>query len=203
MSSQAPTSTQPSERSSSVPFSPSDISSLSFSSYRDLTGEKISQDVRQLQQQGIYYAGEKINTSHYDFVYSKALRGDILIPKDPNSDLSEFVLAGIFEIDGRNFFMTSDGKWNSSNPIGTEFFQVKPSCLLLPVQRDPDFIFSSNDFSSIIANIRAIETLANPRKSHDITSIIVTDSTPSSAIKLSHQLFIVNNLTPSFSRISF
>ena len=48
--------------------------------------------------------------------------------------------------------MTSDGKWNANNTIGTHFEQVKPSCHL-PVQRDPDFAFSSDNFSSIIANL--------------------------------------------------
>lgn len=184
MSSQAPSSTQPSEQSSSTPSSPSNISSSSFSSYRDLTADEIFQELRQLQLQGIYYAGDKINTSHFNFVYNKALNGDILISKDPDSNLSEIVLAGIFEIDGRNFFMTSDGKWNSSNPLGTQLSQVKPSCFLL---RDHDFIHSSKDFPSIVGNIRAIEYLANPRKSHDVASFIGNDS-----LKLTHHLFVVS-----------
>ena len=69
------------------------------------------------------------------FTYQKDLKGEILFPKNNTNNISELVFAGVFEIDTRNFFMTSDSKWNSNNPLGTCFNQVKPSCRLLPIQR--------------------------------------------------------------------
>ena len=191
MSSQPASSTQPSERSTPTCSSPSDSSSPSTLSYRDLTAERILQNLRQLEPQGIHYAGDKIDPAKYEFVYDKRLKGDILISKDEDSDLSEFVLAGIFKIDARNFFMTSDGKWNSNSSVGN-FFQVKPSCLLVPIQRNSDLSLFSNDFPSIIGNIRAIEAITDPKKGHNITSIIANDS--STAMKLTHHLFVVSLL---------
>ena len=55
-----------------------------------------------------------------------------------------------FEIDTKNYFMTSDGKWNSNNPIGTHLHQVKSFCHLLPVRRDDEFSYSANDFPAIM-----------------------------------------------------
>jgi hypothetical protein len=89
--------------------------------------------------------------------------------------------------------MMSDRKWNANNPIGTQFHQVKPSRLLLPAQRDVELSFSSNNFPSIIKNIHAIKSLANPQKSHEMVSVLVNESSPLSAIKLTHQLFIVSS----------
>ena len=110
MSSQAPSSTQASEKASSTLSSPSDTSSLSFSSYKDLTGKKIWEDVQQLQSKGIYYAGDNIDSPLYDFIYNKAVRGDVLVPKEGSPDLPEFILTGVFEVNSHNFFMASDGK---------------------------------------------------------------------------------------------
>ena len=191
MSSQAPSLTQASENTSSTLSSPSDPSSPTFSSYKDMTGKKILEDMWQLRSQGIHYAGDKIDSSRYDFVYNKTVRGDVLVPKENNRDLSEFILAGVFEVDGRNFFMTSDGKWTSENAVKSQFHQVKPSCLLLPVRRHPEFAFSANDYPSIVENIRAIESSTNPRKSKEDASILVNDSGVSPAIKVIHHLFIV------------
>lgn len=116
---------------------------------------------------------------------------DVLVPKKNNRDLSEFILTGVFEVDRCNFFMTSDGKWTSENAVKSRFHQVKPSCLLLPVRRHPEFAFSSNDYPSIVENIRAIESSTNPRKSKEDASILINDSGISPAIKVIHHLFIV------------
>ena len=192
MSSQAPSSTQGSEKTLSTPPSPSNKST---SSNRDLTGRQILEAMRQLRPQGIYYAGDEIDDQQYDFVYNNALRGDILIPKEPHPDISEFILTGVFEVDGRNFFMTSDGKWVAGNAIKTQLHQVKPSCLLVPVRRNEDFSFSSNDFPSVIGNIHAIESFANPRKSKEDASIVVNEIGGSPAIKIVHHLFVVRSFT--------
>jgi hypothetical protein len=125
----------------------------------------------------------------------KEIKGDIFIPKDNECKLSEIVLSGIFEIDARNFFLTSDGKWNANNSLNTHFYQVKPSCHLLPVERDKDFKFSKEDFPTIITNLRQIEKLKNPHNTQSTYSCIVEEHGHPIAIKLSHHLFVVRYLT--------
>lgn len=93
-------------------------------------------------------------------------------------------------MDTHNFFMTSNGKWNQNNQFGTRFDQVKPSCHLLPVECDSTFSYSTDDFSSIISNIQAIESLANPGKAREHVSVIM-DKLNLVTIKLSHHLFMV------------
>ena len=115
----------------------------------------------------------------------------MLIPKDTDEKLSEFILTGIFEIDARNFFMSSDSKWNSNNPLRTQLDQVKPMCHLLSVLRDKEFSFSAKDYPTILANIRSIETNANPCKSQIIHSTIINDPQKTTAIRLTHHLFFV------------
>jgi hypothetical protein len=183
MSSPQPSSTQGSDVVSMSPPSPP--------SYRNLTESDIVKEIEGLRSQGIQNVADDNIISHCEFVYNKDIRGDILAPKKRDVAISEFVLAGIFEIDARNFFMTSDGKWNSNNPLGTRFEQVKPSCHLLPALRQQDFSQSVACFPGVIANLRAIEALANPRKTRDTYSLISGDSPQSSTIKLSHQLFVV------------
>jgi hypothetical protein len=162
-------------------------------SYRELSGSDILLDIQKLQTEGIHYAANENLPSQCEFVYNKSVKGNFLIPKESNTDknLSEFVLTGVFEIRVRNFFMTSDGKWNANNLIGTRFDQVKPSCLLLPVDRNPDFSFSANDFPRIISNLCTIENLANMRKFRNMFSLTITsDPNQPLSIKLTH-LFAV------------
>ena len=206
----APSSSTQSSGESSFPLSsnretPDPVQVDTIVSYRDLSGPEIFQQLRALQSDGIHYAADKDIISQCEFVFNRDVKGDILVPKETESPLSEFVLTGIFQIDARNFFLTSDGKWNSNNPLGTHFDQVKPSCHLLPVQRDHDFIFSSTDFLTIVSNLRAIESLANTRKTHDNLSVIIGDAGQSSAIKLTHHLFVVRYTfpLPSLFFISF
>jgi hypothetical protein len=87
--------------------------------------------------------------------------------------------------------MTSDGKWNCNNVLGTRFQQVKPTCHLLPVLRNADFSFSADDFSAIISNLHAIEDMADPRKTGDTYSVVTSDVAFTKAIRLSHHLFVV------------
>lgn len=156
-----------------------------FDSYRELSGSEIFAEIQDLQSKGITYAGNENIASQCEFVYNKTIKGSTLVTKD---NASEFILSGVFEIDAKNFFMTSDAKWNSNNTIGLPFHQVKPSCLLLPVERNESFSFSSNHFPTIINNLRAIENLGNPRRSRDAASVIIGDPP---AIKIVHPLFIV------------
>jgi hypothetical protein len=121
-------------------------------------------------------------------MFNKELRGDVLVLKRNQEPPSELVLSGVFQVDACNFFMTSDGKWNPNNPLGTCLDQVKVTCHLLPVDRNPEFNFSIQHFPNIIGNLCTIEGLANPRRSHDTASIIANDS---NAIKIMHCLFMV------------
>ena len=159
-----------------------------FISYRDQSGEKILEDLRDLETQGVYYAANKEVNAQCEFISNKDVKGDILIAKDGEKPNTEFVLAGIFQVDARNFFMTLDGKWNQHNQFGTRFEQVRPTCHLLPVVRDPGFKYSMDDFPSIVANIQAIENKVNPQKTREHVSVILNNPV---AIKLTHHLFVV------------
>jgi hypothetical protein len=79
-------------------------------SYRELSGVDILRRVQDLRSEGIHYAANDGILNRCEFIFSKDIKGDILIPKGER--LSEFILTGVFEIDLRTFFMTSDGKWN-------------------------------------------------------------------------------------------
>ena len=137
----------------------------------------------------IHYAVDTDIASHCEFIFNKDLKGDILVTKGSHAPLSEFLLSGIFHVDARNFFMTSDAKWNPNNPLGSCLDQAKATCNLLPVNRNPKFTFSTQHFPNIIGNLCAIENLTNQRQSQDIASIIGNDSC---SIKIIHKLFIVS-----------
>ena len=122
---------------------------------------------------------------------NKDVKGEVLIAKVDNKPNSEFVLAGIFRVDTQDFFMTSDGKWNQKNYIESRFEDVQPTCNLILVIRDPDFIYSTKDFPSIIANTHAIENQANPQKKQEHDSILLNNPV---TIKLTHLLFAVWSL---------
>jgi hypothetical protein len=177
-----------------------DNSQSSVVSYREMSGVEILHGIQEFRSGGVYYAATQNLSSLCEFIYNKDLKGDVLVLKNSNKSSTEFLMMGVFEIDARNFFMTSDGKWNSTNVIGTRFDQVKPSCYLLPVERSSDFSFSSKDFPAITTNLHAIETLAVARKSHDNISVVVNDFTRSSSIKLTHHLFVVSIYFPFFYR---
>lgn len=59
------------------------------------------------------------------------------------------------------------------------------------VQRTNDFIefnYSLEHFPTVVANLKAIENLADPRKGREHSSVIIDNPV---SIKLSHSLFIV------------
>jgi hypothetical protein len=196
MPSPSPSSTEKSDMSSSQLSSGSkeDHLTSTFQSYKDLSGKRILTETKDFLSQGIHYAANEDVASKGEFIYNKEIKGDIFIPKDNECKLSEIVLSGIFEIDARNFFLTSDGKWNVNNSLNTHFYQVKPSCHLLPVERDRDFNFSREDFPTIVTNLRQIEKLKNPHNTQGTYSCIVEEHGHPIAIKLSHHLFVVRQL---------
>ena len=181
-------STQYSDVSSPIASSSHDESSISETD-RDFSHIAILQDIHNLQPQGIHYAANDNITSHCKFFYNKDLKGEILVPtKSPS--VSEFLLAGVFQINARSFFMTSDGKWNSNNTLGNRFDQVRPSCHLSPVQHDSELAFSIEDYPAIVANIRAIENLPGHHKNREVHSILIEEPGQPPIIKLVHHLFV-------------
>lgn len=180
------TSSHPSSHHSSPTIDTS--STMSGDSYEDMSVSEIVTELHNLQSEGIHYAADNDLDSQCEFVYNKSLKGSVLIPKDNASKTSEFILAGVFQIDPRNFFMTSDGKWNQNNAINSRFDQVKPSCHLGPIQRNEDFSLVNDQFSILINNIRTIQNLANPQKSRDVSNFIVGNPP---TIKITHHLFVV------------
>jgi hypothetical protein len=203
MSSPSPSSTVQTDMSSSQPSSAlkdtedssQDIDT--FKSYKILSGEQILVQTKNLLSKGIHYGATPNLIAKGEFTYNKDIKGDIFVPKDKNK-LSELVISGIFEIDARNYFLTSDGKWNANNSLNTHFQQVKPSCHLLPVERDKEFAFSYEDFPTIVANLRQIEKIKNPHNTQGTYSTIVEEHGHPIAIKLSHHLFIVRRKSHLF-----
>jgi hypothetical protein len=68
---------------------------------------------------GIHYAADKHIASQCKFIFNRDLKGDVLVSKKTQSSLSEYFLTGVFQINARKFFLTSDGKWNPNNLLGT------------------------------------------------------------------------------------
>lgn len=158
--------------------------------YCDMSESEILNDIQELKSNDIHYAANENIASQCEFIYNKSVKGEVLVAKDTQE---EFFLAGVFEIDAKSFFMTSDGKWNASNSASTRFEQVKPNCHLIAPERigDSDLSFPKEDFPKIISNLHAIEALGNPRKSKDVYSIIHGESAQITSIRLTHHLFVV------------
>ncbi|KIM61401.1 hypothetical protein SCLCIDRAFT_122155, partial [Scleroderma citrinum Foug A] len=101
----------------------------------------------------------------------------------------EFLVSGIFEIDWQKFFMSTDGGYMATNPFNCDIANTKLTCLLIPVQRDLDFMPALNNFNSIISNIKALEKLI-PLKRGNSSLSCVHDIDGQICIWLSHSLFI-------------
>jgi hypothetical protein len=86
---------------------------------RDLSGSEIFQEMLELLSDGIHYAANEDIASQCEFIFNRDLKGDVLVPKETQSSLSEYIFAGVFQINAQNFFLTSDGKWNANNPLST------------------------------------------------------------------------------------
>jgi hypothetical protein len=75
-----------------------------------MTAADILTEIKKFEKNGIYYLGNENVASFYNFTYDKDIKGEVLVPKNNSDNISESVFSGVFEIDARNFFMTSDGK---------------------------------------------------------------------------------------------
>jgi hypothetical protein len=181
--------------SNSSPASPT-ISSMSFENvatisshdHRNDSADEVLLRIQDLDD--VVYLGDKDILSKCDYFFDKNVNGNVLIRKNNNGHPIELLFAGIFEIDARDFFMTSDAKFNASN-TAIRFDQIKPHCRLLPVRRNSQFAISADDFPTIVSNIHAIEKLVAGRKGPDDVSVVVTSQGTPTSIKLSHHLFKV------------
>ena len=187
MSSQASSSTEQTPAPSFLD-SPDTISPTLFTSFRNLSETDILQNLCMLLSKGIHYLGDKNINDLCVFVFNNNMKGDMLVLKGSQKPYTKFIVTGIFRINPRNFFMISDGRWMSMNTFNSPFEQVKISCQLCPLEPDSGFDISIKNFPTVLSNIWAIESLANPRKTHQHHSILCENPT---AIKLSHLLFIV------------
>jgi hypothetical protein len=155
--------------------------------------------------EGSYYLGDDKLASKCKFLIGNMKEGNTLIVDDKDSDPTEFLLCGAFEIDKRDFFLVSDGNYFPNNNFSSRLCDAKASCRLMPIRRDPAFKFSKDHYATAIANILAIEKLAPCSKKDAITSILHPMSEPGStainAIKITHSLFsrelTVHDISPN------
>ena len=63
-----------------------------FTSYRDLLGQDTHHELWQLETKGICYAADEAITFQYKFTFNKDFKGDILVPKNAEESISEFIL---------------------------------------------------------------------------------------------------------------
>ena len=74
------------------------------------------------------------------------------------------------------------------------FEQVKPSCHLLPVKRLEEFLFSADDFTSIITNLQTIEML----KRHMTHPVSSSTSLPPSKSFITYLLYVSLSSSQTF-----
>lgn len=129
-------------------------------------------------------------TSHAKF-FLTGFNGNITIVKGSGENVVEFLVSGIFEIDGQNFFMTAERSYLPNSLYNRNFLSTKLACQLISVQKDKVFEVSHLDFSAIISNVKALEHLVSPKKD-GISLSTVRKSGGVTSICLSHTLFAVN-----------
>jgi len=138
-----------------------------------------------------FYGGTPNIASHAEF-FVRGATGDMAIVKNKGGEVQEFLLSGIFEIDRQDFFMGAEGGYMPANIFNRDFVNTKLSCNLTAVQRDSMFLSTRSDFTTIIANIKALEKLIQPKKgSTSVSCVRDTGSQP--GIRLNHSLFNVSN----------
>ena len=152
MSSQASSSTEQTPAPSFFD-SPDTISPTLFTSFRNLSETDILQNLCTLLSKGIHYLGDKNINDLCVFVFNNNMKGDMLILKGSQKPYTKFVVTGIFQINPRNFFMISDGRWTSTNTFNSPFERVKLSCQLRPLEPDSRFDISIKNFPTVLSNI--------------------------------------------------
>jgi hypothetical protein len=105
----------------------------------------------------------------------------------------EFIIRCVFQISRNDFYFTPDANFDPANVFQGRFADVKLNCRLT-AGRDEDFTFSSEDFSAIVDNFRALEKLVTKERHGDYETLsVIQDSLGHRSIKLTHSLFEVRN----------
>jgi hypothetical protein len=142
-----------------------------------------------------FYLGDEHIQKHGKYMFAGYSHGNVLILKDSDADPTEMILRSIFQIDKREFYMTSDAGYKRRNEWGIE--KSKPNCRLVPVIRDPSFNFTIIDFPKMVQNLQTLEKLG-PRTNDDVLSVIHElrgEGDFHKSIRISHALFVVSLLT--------
>jgi hypothetical protein len=142
-----------------------------------------------------FYLGDEHIEKHGKFMFAGYSHGNVLILKDSDTDPTEMILRGIFQIDKREFYMMSDAGYKRHNEWGIE--KSKPNCRLVPVIRDTSFNFTIIDFPKMVQNLQALEKLV-PRANNDVLSVIhdlMGEGDFHKSIRISHTIFVVSLLT--------
>jgi hypothetical protein len=116
---------------------------------------------------------DKLLTSDNDFYtatpklasraeYFAGRQKNILVVKGKDTD-EEFIIRGVFQTSRNNFHFTPDANFDPENVFQGRFADVKLNCRLT-AGRDEDFTFSSQDFSAIADNFRALERLVTKER---------------------------------------
>ena len=63
-----------------------------------MSGDNILIKIKNLQSQGINYATSNNLSSQFKFIYIKDIKGNVLVPKEENKEISEFILAVYLEL---------------------------------------------------------------------------------------------------------
>ena len=63
-----------------------------------MSGDNILIKIKNLQSQGINYATSNNLSSQSKFIYIKDIKGNVLVPKEENKEISEFILAVYLEL---------------------------------------------------------------------------------------------------------
>jgi hypothetical protein len=61
-----------------------------------MSGEEIYRELQHLESQGVCYAGDKTIASQCKFTFNKSVEADVLVPKNAEESISEFILLGVF-----------------------------------------------------------------------------------------------------------
>jgi len=79
---------------------------------------------------------------------------------------AEFIICGVFEISRNDFYFTPDANSNPTNVFQGRFADVKLNCRLTAGLSQASK-FSSDDFSTILDNIRAFEKLVPSERDYE------------------------------------
>ncbi|KAI6116458.1 hypothetical protein F5141DRAFT_1103337 [Pisolithus sp. B1] len=79
---------------------------------------------------------------------------------------------GIFEVDRRDCYLAPDGLFDPNNLLRQAFCDVKLTCRLRPVRRDPDFAFTIQDWPQMTKNLNKIESMAPLKNREDRKNVL-------------------------------